>query len=169
VQLPVIEAGADLVGSALVEFADDERREGAVRVPPRTAAAIALRARFHSPFNHPTVVYRKSAVDRAGGYKELPFLEDYWLFTRMLASGAKVANVAEPLVRYRTGSGSYRRRGGWKMLRSEVTLQRHLFDDGFITRSQYVRNLAVRGGYRLVPVHWRRIAYRLVFTRRLRA
>lgn len=165
VQLPVVESGVDLVGSALTEFVADEREVRAVRTPPLTHEAIAARARFHSPFNHPTVVYRRSAVTRAGGYRELPLLEDYWLFTRMIASGARTANVPQPLVRYRVGAGSYARRGGARLLRSEIVLQRHLRAEGFTTAPQFLRNLIVRGGYRAVPVALRRLAYRAVFTR----
>lgn len=164
VQLPVVEAGADLVGSGLVEFEDDEQRLGAVRVPPTEPAVIAGAARLRSPFNHPTVVYRRPAVLEAGGYRELPLLEDYWLFTRMIAAGARVTNVPEPLLLYRIGTGSYERRGGLRLLRSEIGLQRRLRGDGFTTRGQMVRNLAVRGGYRLTPLALRRLAYRQAFT-----
>lgn len=165
VQIPLLERGADLVGSALVEFEEDEAVELAVRVPPLTQAAIEARARLHSPFNHPTVVYRRSAVRRAGGYRDLPLLEDYWLFTRMIAGGAVVANVPEPLVRYRVGAGSYARRGGYRLLRSELALQTHLVRAGFVSWPQFLRNVAVRGGYRLVPQDVRRLLYRRVFTR----
>ena len=47
-------------------------------------------------------------------------MEDYWLFARMIDAGARVANVAEPLVKYRVGAGAYARRGGWQLLRSEI-------------------------------------------------
>jgi len=170
VQLPVIEAGADLVGSALVEFSDtaDGRAgagaDGTLRVPPLLPGEIAEAARLRSPFNHPTVVYRRSAVLEAGGYRELPLLEDYWLFTRMIASGAAVANVADPLVQYRIDSGAYQRRGGPRLLRSELALQRRLHREGFTTTAQMARNVAVRGGYRVVPVALRRALYRRTFT-----
>lgn len=164
-QLPVVEGGVDLVGSALREFADDDLRTLAVRVPPLGEEEIRAAARFRSPFNHPTVVYRRSAVLEAGGYRELPLLEDYWLFTRMIAAGARVANLEEPLVCYRVSDGAYVRRGGWRLLRSELVLQRRLRAEGFTTSSQYVRNVVIRGGYRLVPVTVRRVAYRRVFTR----
>lgn len=170
VQMPVIEAGADLVGSAMVEF-DHERsgaREGApqerLRVPPLGPGAIGAAARLRSPFNHPTVIYRRSAVLEAGGYRDLPLLEDYWLFSRMIAAGARVANLAEPLVMYRVDAGSYERRGGVRLLRSELGLQRRLHREGFTTTREMTRNLVVRGGYRLVPVQVRRAAYRRVFT-----
>jgi hypothetical protein len=98
-----------------------------------------------------------------GGYEDLPLMEDYWLFVRMIHHGARVANVAEPLVLYRVGAGAFSRRGGAALLRSEVELQRRLHGVGFTSTAQYVRNLAVRGGYRLVPESGRRVAYRRVF------
>jgi hypothetical protein len=159
-QLPFVEHGADLVGSGLSEFDSDEDVVVGSRTPPLTEAEIRSWARFHQPFNHPTVVYRKAAVLAVGGYEDLPLLEDYWLFARMIANGAAVANVAEALVKYRVGAGAYHRRGGLAMLRSELELQRRLHALGFTTRPQYARNLLVRGGYRLVPHDLRRHAYR---------
>lgn len=167
VQLPLLEAGADLVGAALEEFEDEDQAPGSgvVRRQPPDAAWIAARARFHSPFNHPTVVYRRAAVRAAGGYRPLPLLEDYWLFARMIASGARTANAPEVLLRYRVGAGSYARRGGLRLLRSELALQRHLLAEGFTTPAQFARNVVVRAGYRAVPVGLRQRAYRVVFTR----
>lgn len=164
VQLPVIEAGADLVGAGMVEVADEGTDAGALRIHPTDPSEIAAAARLRSPFNHPTVVYRRTAVLEAGGYRDLPLLEDYWLFTRMISAGSRVVNVPDPLVLYRVDAGSYERRGGIRLLRSELRLQGHLRREGFTTRSEWLRNLAVRGGYRLVPVPVRRAAYRRAFT-----
>lgn len=162
VQLPHIEAGADLVGSALLEFESDPRASVARRTPPCEPDDIVRFARFHDPFNHPTVVYRRSAVLAAGGYQDFPLMEDYWLFARMIAAGAGVVNVADPLVCYRVGEGAYARRGGLALLRSELRLQRRFRQYGFTTRLQYLRNVLIRGGYRLVPERLRRAAYRRV-------
>lgn len=163
-QLPVIAAGADLVGAGLLEIGADEDDVVGRRVPPTGAAEIARYARFHDPFNHPTVVYRRSAVAAAGGYRDLELMEDYWLFARMIAAGARVENLPEPLVKYRVGAspdaGSYARRGGLRLFRSELTLQRHLRREGFTTPVQAVRNVVVRGGYRFVPTRVRTVAYR---------
>ena len=94
------------------------------RTPPTDPDEIRRVVRFRDPFNHPTVVYRRSAVLAAGGYSEMALLEDYLLFTRMVAGGAVPANLAEPLVHYRVGEGAYARRGGTRLLRSELALQR---------------------------------------------
>ncbi|WP_460843056.1 glycosyltransferase [Nocardioides marmoraquaticus] len=165
-QLPVIEAGADIVGSGLLEFGEHPDDVVGRRTPPTDADEIRRVVRFRDPFNHPTVVYRRSAVLRAGGYTDQALMEDYLLFTRMVAGGAVPANLAEPLVRYRVGAGAYARRGGLDLLRSEVALQRRFRDLGLTTRGQYLRNVAVRGGYRLVPEPVRRAAYRRLLANR---
>jgi glycosyltransferase involved in cell wall biosynthesis len=164
-QIPLIESGFDLVGSALAEMGDGEDDVRGLRRPPVTHDEISRFARFHSPFNHPTVVFRRSAVRRAGGYEHLGSLEDYWLWARMLATGSKAANVDEPLLLYRVSAGAYERRGGWQLARAEIALQRRLRRIGFISRLQFLRNVAVRGTWRLCPVFLRRPLYGFVFRR----
>ena len=162
VQLPMIESGFDLVGSGLLEFGDDPDDLVGTRVPPVLPADIAARARFADPFNHPTVVYRRDLVQAVGGYSDFALMEDYLLWAKLLVAGARVANVAEPLVKYRVGAGAYARRGGLGQLRAELAVQRRFRQLGFTTRGQYARNVVLRGGYRLVPERLRRMAYRRV-------
>jgi glycosyltransferase involved in cell wall biosynthesis len=167
IQLGLINEGYELVGSGLHEFTESTSGEqlGIRRTPPTDPDEIARFARFHDPFNHPTVVYRKEAVERAGGYAPMGMMEDYWLFARMLASGVRAINSPEPLVRYRVSSGAYGRRGGMKLLRSEWLLQRAFLRSGFTTRRQFVRNVLIRGAYRIVPVSIRQRAYRTMIVR----
>lgn len=162
VQLPIIESGIDLVGSGLQEFGDDPDEIVGTRTPPVDAKDIAVRARFADPFNHPTVVYRRDLVRAVGGYSDFALMEDYLLWAKMLVAGARVANVAEPLVKYRVGSGAYARRGGMGQLRAELAVQRRFRELGFTTRGQFARNVVVRGGYRMVPESLRRMVYRRV-------
>lgn len=162
VQLPIIESGVDLVGSGLQEFGDDPDEIVGLRTPPVDADDIAVRARFVDPFNHPTVVYRRDLVRAVGGYSDFALMEDYLLWAKMLVAGARVANVAEPLVKYRVGAGAYARRGGLGQLRAELAVQRRFRELGFTSRGQFARNVVVRGGYRLVPESLRRMAYRRV-------
>jgi glycosyltransferase involved in cell wall biosynthesis len=158
VELPLI-AGADIVGAGLLEFVSDTDDVVGQRVPPIGGDKIQRYARLHDPFNHPTVVYRRSAVLAAGGYGDLPLMEDYALFARMLSNGVRAVNVAEPLVYYRVGASAFKRRGGTGLLRSELRLQREFRRYGFTTLAQYLRNVAVRGGYRLIPWWARRAVY----------
>jgi hypothetical protein len=162
VQMPIIESGVDIVGSGLLEFGAHPDDVVGTRTPPTDPADIRARARFAVPFNHPTVVYRREAVAAVGGYTDFALMEDYLLWAKMIVAGARVANVAEPLVKYRIGDGAYARRGGLRQLRAEIALQRRFHALGFTTRGQFARNLVVRGGYRLVPEQVRRTAYRLL-------
>ncbi|RXZ87611.1 glycosyltransferase [Agromyces atrinae] len=159
-QLPLVESGLDLVGTGMYEFLDEVGSIVGRRVPRTEQHEIVSYARFHDPFSHPTVVYRRSAVKHAGGYEPLGLMEDYWLFARMIHAGARVGNVADPLVMYRVGAGAYARRGGREQWKSERALQRAFRRIGFTTRRQYVRNIVVRGVYRFIPEPIRKVAYR---------
>ncbi|MBQ1444057.1 MAG: glycosyltransferase [Renibacterium sp.] len=164
VQVPYLEAGYDIVGSAIEEIGDDDSQPLAYRPVVTDQAALAANSGFRSPFHHPSVVYRKSRVLAVGGYGDLLKIEDFWLWLRMLRSGAKAANVPEALVRYRVSEGAYRRRGGLGLLAAEFRLQGRLRRAGYISSAQWLRNVAVRCGYRLVPTGIRRSGYRAAFT-----
>ena len=66
VEIPLI-AEADIVGAGLLEFVGDIDHVVGQRVPPTDPEQIRSYARMHDPFNHPTVVYRRTAVLAAGG------------------------------------------------------------------------------------------------------
>ena len=165
-QVALVERGADIVGSGLLEFGTSVDDVVGRRTPPTDPDEIRRVIRFRDPFNHPTVVYRRSAVLAAGGYTDMALLEDYLLFTRMVEAGAAPANLAEPLVYYRVGAGAYARRGGTALLRSELRLQRRFRELGITTRTEFLRNVVVRGGYRLVPEPVRKVAYRRLLANR---
>jgi hypothetical protein len=76
------------------------------------------------------------------------------------------ANLPDPLVYYRVGEGAYARRGGRALFRSELELQRRFRELGITSRWEYTRNVAVRGGYRLVPQGVRKVAYRRLLANR---
>ncbi|MDR2974173.1 MAG: glycosyltransferase [Propionibacteriaceae bacterium] len=159
-QLPLIEAGYDIVGAAIAEFTDDPGTLVATRPVPTTQTAIERDARLETPFHHPTVVFRRSAVLAAGGYPNLPRMEDYPLWAAMLMNGARVANIDRVLVRYRVGAGAFDRRGGRALAKAEADVQRRFLAMGFTTRCQYLRNRLLRGPlYRYMPTRLRRFLY----------
>ena len=159
-QWELIAVGADLVGTGMVEFERDPDVLGARRVPPVGSDRIRDHARTHNPFNHPTMMYRRAAIEAIGGYEPFGKMEDYWLGIRMIASGARTENIADPLLKYRVGSGAFERRGGLEEARTEWRLQRAMLRIGFITRGQYVRNVVVKGAYRLMPAGVKRVLFR---------
>jgi hypothetical protein len=79
---------------------------------PRDAAAIRWAMLFSCPFVHTAVVFRRSALERVGPYDErFSYSMDYDLWLR-IAREFPVANLPEPLVRYRVHEGSMTGAGG---------------------------------------------------------
>lgn len=161
----VEERHLDLVGSAMLEFEGSPDHVIGVRRNPRTHAQIAARMRLNNPINNPTVVFRRRLALDAGGYADLRYMQDYDLFARMLAAGARAENLDEPLVLFNAGDDMISRRAGWRMLPNEWDIQRRLRDTGTIGNLLMVRNLVVRGAFRIVPPRLLKRVYALLFRR----
>lgn len=54
-----------------------------------------------SPLPHPSVVFRKEWLEKVGGYQEHGWPEDYDLWLRMYAAGARFAKIPEMLLEWR--------------------------------------------------------------------
>jgi len=157
------ETGCDVVGASMLEFEGDETNVIGVRRLPQTHEEIARYARTRSPINQPAVMMRRDAVLAAGNYVEIGLVEDYDLWARMLAHGARMSNVDEPLVLFRCSPAMYARRGGLQHLRAEWVLQRRLRDSGLIGPVRRWWNLVVRIGFRLLPTRLLRTVYGRIF------
>ena len=159
----VIENGIDVCGASMVEFDRDEFVHTAIRSLPAHHDKIARTMRMNSPINHPTSFYRRQLALDVGGYADLRYMQDYDLFARMLAAGAKFANIAEPLVRFRADERMYRRRASREMTACEWRLQNNLRSYGVIGPIRMWTNLALRLTFRRLPAPALRAAYRLLF------
>lgn len=86
------------------------KRTGLLDVPCRSDS-IAWCAPFLNPFLHTAVMFRRDAVEAAGGYDEsYKIAQDYELWTRIAAEHA-TANVERRLVSYRNTDASLSRAG----------------------------------------------------------
>ena len=59
---------------------------------------ISRRLKYRNPFNHQTVLFKKSVL-KAGNYKDVPFFEDYYLWVRMKTKSSIFGNLNKILVR----------------------------------------------------------------------
>lgn len=125
-----------VVGGFIEEFIQDTEHICSVRIVPSAQDNIIQFAKRRNPFNHVSVMYRKSSVEAVGGYQSFFLLEDYYLWVRMLSHGYKGYNIEEPFVWVRVGQDMYKRRGGWRYVQSQRRLFRYMAQIGFITNSQ---------------------------------
>lgn len=104
----------DICGCQLGEFIHDDPAEVVqYRIVPTEDAEIKKFMRRRQPFNHPSVMYRKSAVLKYRGYEKLKRKEDFDLFSKMLTGGCKAKNVDQVLYLYRIDANNYKRRKNW--------------------------------------------------------
>ncbi len=133
-----------IVGGDVSEFIGEESNIVAYRKVPIADANIKEYMKKRCPFNHMSVMYKKHAVQMAGGYLDLFWNEDYYLWIRMAEHGCKMGNTGTVLVNVRTGADMYRRRGGKKYFESELFLQRLMLDNHMTSRSVYLWNVLIR-------------------------
>lgn len=112
------EKNADIVSSNIGEFSDDICHVTKHKEIPETHEEIYRYAKRRNPFNHPAVMFKRSKVLEAGNYQKCDWIEDYDLWVRMLQQGCRGYNVQEPLLLMRVNENAYKRRGGWKYLKS---------------------------------------------------
>jgi glycosyltransferase involved in cell wall biosynthesis len=134
----------DVVGGDISEFIGDKQNVVGKRTLPVTDKEIKRYAKKRCPFNHMTVMYRKAAVMKAGGYQDWFWNEDYYLWIRMQERGMVFANTGTVLVDVRVGEEMYRRRGGWKYYKSEIRLQKYMLDHRVISYGVYMMNCSKR-------------------------
>lgn len=128
----------DIVGTAIDEFCDDPRKPYASRVVPTEHEAIYRFAKRRSPFNHPTVMYKKSKVLECGGYSDLRRNQDVDLFARMLYNGCRAANLRESLLLFRSNDGLHKRRKNWDNTKTYIQTIRKLWKMGFSSFGDYL-------------------------------
>lgn len=102
-----------IVGCQAAEFTDNEKQVESYRMVPANYEDIMHFSRRRSPFNHPSVMYRKSKVLEIGGYGSSRRKEDLDLFVRLLRNGNYAENLSEALLLYRKNQENSGRRKAW--------------------------------------------------------
>lgn len=149
---------ADIVGAYLAEFHNNPEQVERVRQVPSTHEEIAEMMAWRCPLNHPTVMFDRAAVLKAGGYQEFPMMEDWDLWARCLATGLKFRNINTPLVRANV-SDLAARRGGFTYVRSELRMAKKLRKLGISSRRELFQHIILRIPPRLLPKPLRALVY----------
>ena len=152
----------DICSSWVSEFDSDENEIISYRKLPEKYNEIIVYSKMRNPINHPAVMYKKSIVEKAGGYKHMLWMEDYYLWARMLLSGAKFYNIQEPLVNMRAGYGQLERRGGFKYAIEEFKFLNKLKKIGYLTTIEYLKNILIKVPIRLLPKELLKSVYGLL-------
>lgn len=148
----------DICSSWMYEFKSNPENIITTKKLPESHQELEKYARKRNPLNHPTVMFRKEAVEKAGGYLDFPLFEDYYLWARMFVAGCKFHNIQKPLLLFRSSS-AFKRRGGLKYAITECKLQHEFHRIGFISSAQMLKNILVRFPLRIIPTSLRKVIY----------
>lgn len=141
----------DVVGAWIDEFESNKFDIRTSRKLPETHDEILSFAKRRNPINHPVAMFNKQAVMVAGGYQDFPLFEDYYLWVRMLQSGAKFYNIQESLLYFRSSPDMFKRRGGWKYGCNELRFQLFLRKNNFTSFFEFITNISIRFVARIIP------------------
>lgn len=150
----------DLVGTNVDEFEGSIENVNCHVILPEFQKDIYKFSKRRCPFRHPTLLYKKSAVLKAGNYRKFYLCEDYDLYVRMLRSGCKCYNIQEPLVFMRIGKDFYKRRGGWKYMNTILRFKNEQLRNGYFSFSDYIKSTIPHIIVCLMPNNLRDYVYR---------
>lgn len=155
----------EVVSCWIDEFEGEPANVVSTRRLPEFHYEIYEYGKRRCPVNHPAVMFRRGSVVMAGGYRHFPLFEDYYLWVRLLLSGAKFYNIQESLLRFRMSPDMFKRRGGWRHALTEVRFQNHIRRLGYIGWGRMTVNVGVRFAARIVPNGVRAFIYRRLLRR----
>lgn len=138
-QLAFLEAHPEVgvVGSQL-EIIDPEGRTIGYRAYPTDPDAIERALCIYNPIAQPGCMLRRSLALAAGGYQYRVhrFVEDYELWCRMAKRGYRLANLPEPLTRYRVHPAGSKTSSLRSSLLGTIDIKRMHFAGGLGVRAK---------------------------------
>ena len=155
-----------IVGGYIKEF-NDEGTWDKIRQVPLEGKEIRRYMRYRNPLNHVTVMFRKQAVMQAGNYQHYPFLEDYYLWNRMYAQGAKMANIPIVFVKVRTSTDMFQRRGGLKYCAWYLKFRKAQKKLGITNGREFLIGCVLSMALSLSPGRIRKWGYNFILRRKL--
>lgn len=150
----------DIVGAWIDEFIDSTNTVCSTRKVPENHQEILNFAKSRKPMNHPTVMFKKTVVINAGGYRSFFYFEDYYLWVRMLQNGAKFHNIQESLLYFRQSKDMFERRGGKEYVLTEIKFYKKLYNTKFIGFPTFIKNITFRTIIRIIPNRARSFVYK---------
>lgn len=152
----------DILGGYIAEFDNNPDILGSIRKVGLTQEEILKMAKHRCPFNHMTVIYKKSKVLQCGGYNtEFGKLEDYKLWVDMIKNNCICQNLPCVLIKMRVGNGMIQRRSNPREITDWDRLQMDLLEAGIVKKFEVVENKIYIRVFTYMPVMVKKFLYSL--------
>lgn len=157
-----------MVGSNVSEFIDNIQNVICNVVLPEKDEDIIKFSKKRNPFRHPSIMFKKSEVIKAGNYREYYLCEDYDMWLRMIRNNCKCYNIQDNLVYMRISDDFYKRRGGIKYLKSINKFKKEQMTLGYFTKMEYLKSIIPHAIVCLMPNFMRDFVYRKMLRRKIK-
>ncbi|WP_367680570.1 glycosyltransferase [Candidatus Fukatsuia anoeciicola] len=111
-----------VLGSNIYEFNNNICNIRGIRTTPSSYEDIVKFSKIRNPFNHMTVIFKKSIIQKVGGYQHHLYMEDYNLWLRVISNKYYVKNLPNILVYARVDDKMIYRRRGLIYIKSEFKI-----------------------------------------------
>ena len=149
----------DIIGCPADEFVGSKDNIVGCRNVPYSNEDIYIFARKRDPFNHPTVMYRKSSVESAGKYSDYRKNQDTDLWIKMLKNNAVCMNLKEHVFRFRFDEDTYKKRKSWINTKILIEIRYKAWKSGFNSFFEFLEVAVIQLGMYLLPVKFQRFLY----------
>lgn len=155
----------DIIGCPVDEFVGDIENIVGARNVPATNEEIYKFAKTRDPFNHPTVMYKKSTVEKAGNYSDYRKNQDTDLWIKMLKNSAVCMNLKESVFRFRFDEGTYQKRKSWINTKILIEIRYKAWKSGFNSFGEFLMVAVSQLGVYILPVGFQRFLYKSILRR----
>lgn len=150
----------DCVGCYEAEFEENINNIIAIHKVPINNYEIYNFMKRRCALLHPTVMYKKSSVIKAGNYRDIRLYEDYDLFIRMvLEKKMKCYNIPEALYFIRVNDDFFKRRGGLRYMKTALTFKNNQRKNGYINFIDFIISAGGQAFVCILPNKLRRLFY----------
>ncbi len=144
------------------EFDKDYDSPQRIKHMPLTHDELCKYAEKRNPLNHMATIFRKSDILEVGSYQHLQYLEDYYLWMRLVANGKKISNVDDLLVHAFVGNGMVERRSDKRYIQSWKKLGKYMMEHKLQSRSGYFVSIVRIFLWCYMPIGFRSFAYKKI-------
>lgn len=136
------------IGSWVSEYNREEDRIISTRKFKKVCTKYGFFMR--DPLAHPSVLLIKNRVLKVGGYKQLMYFEDTYLWLRLFKKKYEIVNIQEVLVQMTVDPKFYSRRSGLRYIKYEYEAFKVFFNEGLINTCSFIFNISMRVPVRLI-------------------
>ena len=152
IQLTALEkSGCDVIGGQIEEFDVKIGDLGRRRVVPSSHEEIMMFSKWRNPITNVTLMFKKEAFFKSGGYADTRLSEDWDFILKVIAAGFSVNNVSDTLVYVRSGDNMIARRRRLTQVFTEIKLFWRMYNTGNMQFFPAFANTIIRLVLRALP------------------